>query len=472
MKAFLEPFDFDINDDSLIDRRVAMQPPHETGLNAMVPDQARVRLAQVLQRVFVPTAQIRAILRQFYWLAKGHAEKMAGMDELGFSQACYERVPERQRNDFMHVLSGLAGIGKTEILSAYSRLLNSQSVTIDVRGLPKFKVVSARTLAIPPGGRDLVALLEPLLLDCQRRRNQSEALLEARKVAHATGLALLMVDESQFLTTSDASTMAVKLLLQATQVGVPMVCVMNYSFVNLLAKRPQQECDRLLGDVMHLRPDSPESGDWLATLDGIFRVIPELVAADGALNPSHHAAAIHRYTFGIKRYAADLIISAYCHARENYRYVVTMSDVESAYKSSGRYASRRDKVEALRGLEVSGGGFAGSSRSHSDLLCVLEPHKGLSLAPTRISPEIAELAKFNGEVNQETSLESIKQRELLANTIACLNPDELEQLAEDDKKLVRPAKKDSRVVPLRRRVVTKESLAEGFSASLNPRGKT
>ena len=69
-------------------------------------------------------------------------------------------------------------------------------------------------------------------------------------------------------------------------------------------------------------------------------------------------------------------------------------------------------------------------------------------------------------------LESIKQRELLVNTIACLNPDELEQLAEDEKKLVRPAKKDSRVVPLRRRVVTKESLAEGFSASLNTRGKT
>ena len=472
MKAFLEPFVFDINDDSLIDRRVALQPPPETGLNAMVTDQARVRLAQVLPRVFVPTAQIRAILSQFYWLAKGHAEKMAGMDELGFSQACYERVPERQQNDFMHVLSGLAGIGKTEILSAYYRLLNSQSVTIDVRGLPKFKVVSARTLAIPPGGRDLVALLEPLLLDCQRGRNQSGALLEARKVAHVTGLALLMVDESQFLTTSGASTMAVRLLLQATQVCVPVVCVMNYSFVNLLAKRPQQECDRLLGDVMHLRPDSPESGDWLATLDGIFRAIPELVAADGALNPSHHAAAIHRYTFGIKRYAADLIISAYCHARENYRYVVTMSDVETAYKSSGRYASRRETVEALRALEVSGGAAARSSRLTSDLRCNLESHIGLSVAPDMASPGVAKPTEACSAVDQKPSVDSIKQAELLANTIAGLNPDEREQLSEEEKKLVRPAKKDSRVVPLRRRVVTKESLAEGFSASLNPRGKT
>ena len=64
------------------------------------------------------------------------------------------------------------------------------------------------------------------------------------------GVAMVLLDELQFLTQGDATARILKTLLLHTYLGPPLLYTANYDMVHRLLKRPQQYRDRLV----HLSP--------------------------------------------------------------------------------------------------------------------------------------------------------------------------------------------------------------------------
>ncbi|WP_141211464.1 hypothetical protein [Rhodoferax sp. TH121] len=169
-----------------------------------------------------------------------------------------------------------------------------------------------------------------------------DQLKTARKRAYRDGVALLLADEFQFLTASaSANTRITQTLLSMGYCGLPTVYVANHSLLHRLLRRPQEDRDRLLADLMILSPDTPESDDWSDTLAALIAVSPEIFR----INPKTDAPQFHRYCAGIKRAAVGLLVEGYRIARSQTndgRFTVNMEHIQSAYRSHLFFAHRID----------------------------------------------------------------------------------------------------------------------------------
>ena len=154
--------------------------------------------------------------------------------------------------------------------------------------------------------------------------------------------------------------------MKATFIGPPLFYGANFSMINKLAKRPQQERDRLLSNVLVLNPERQGSDDFCRILSDQLEVLAEMIGSENAVSAKAHAEHIHNYTYGINRKSAILLNLGARIAREKGSTILSISHVEQAYKSDA-YTSHREEVELLRKQVLE------NKMARADLWCSFAP---------------------------------------------------------------------------------------------------
>lgn len=297
--------------------------------------------------VFVPTTQVVQIINTLINVMIGHFESIY-TDNKSFVQGCYSKDVPLPEFSFPICLTGLAGVGKSALIYALMRLFPYlDDIMVDEyhppfqRSSPWFLDVNKHTKL----STMLASLLEENEGDGKKKvksrgaRHDIDSLrLRSRRKAYKTGSPLLTVDELQFLARSEnANSIASKILITLSTLGIPFIFVANYSLVHKLKRRPQEDKQRLLSKPIVLLPDEPDSKDWIETLKIYRKVSPGTFNYD----PVKDSMDIYRWTGGIKRLLNNLLIIAYRRARQ-LKKNVTITDLEWAFMSTEYSINRQD----------------------------------------------------------------------------------------------------------------------------------
>lgn len=361
INIFLKPFILPDDDDELADRmRVCPQAiprlsSYDVGEGGRIVEMA-------LKRIFTPTAQNIKLTRTICGIGRAYLTSTYS-DESSYKAKCNTEDVRPKDPGFVTALVGLGGTGKSQIIWTIERLLNSNNSTISVAGLPQYPIDSIWVLTMTTRST-LPSLLEPYVT---ARAKGNEILKQAAKRAFTNGVGIIPLNESQFVTATQAAhANAAKLVMSTTYIGPPPLIVANYSMINKLEKRPQQERDRLLSNVLALHPERHGSMAFRNILDDQLVVFGEAVAGDDAVKANDHACDIHNYTYGINRKSAILLNFAWRRSRERGSSTLTMDDVKYAYTSS-EFSSHREEVELLRKQSLE------NHEARDDLWCKFAP---------------------------------------------------------------------------------------------------
>jgi hypothetical protein len=348
--------------DEEIGRRVEKKAHCITNLGRYQIGEACKLIETRMKAIYTPTNQCVRIIRELAGIARAHIASTYS-DESDFLTKCHMTDLVPREPGFATALAGLGGTGKSQLLQAVERLLAREGDIIDVPGLPQypFEPVWIMTMV---SGKSLSALLEPFV---GSGATGSAILKPAAKRAYTNCLGLLALDESQFITTTQAGhAKAAEVVMSATYVGPPLVFGANFSMINKLEKRPQQERDRLLSHVIVLSPEKHGSEAFDSIMSSQLEVLSEAVSSDKAISVKAHAEHIHNYTYGINRKSAILLNLAWRVSREEGSDILAIEHVEKAYKSDS-YFIHREEVEILRSQAFQ------NKMARSDLWCSFAP---------------------------------------------------------------------------------------------------
>jgi len=367
--------------DEVIEARTRLTPSPLLNLNAYPAYEAANLMWNTLREVFILTPRTLKVIRRIIAEASAFSDQVYP-DEKAFKRRLYNPVVDPLP---AICLTGPAGVGKSTLLKAMSRLFDETGY-IDAGGGHNLPMRTFFYYKVYRGCRDnqiLQAFIESCLVlslkegdvveDDPKEPPQPEtvksvtrALALAQRLAARDGIAAVILDELQFLTQSTvANTAVTATLLGMTYLGPPLVFASNYDMVHRLKQRGQQDRDRLLSRHVPLLPEMlavPEDFQaWKAYL-------AECMAISGgalAFDPENDAQPLHCYTFGLRRKLLDLFRIAYRNARLQSRYTATMHDIEWAY-CSGEYCEHRVDVEELISIQL------GRPSSRKDLIFPFE----------------------------------------------------------------------------------------------------
>jgi len=350
-----------------IRRKITVLPRPFTDYQKLPPAQASLEFKARLDEMYFPGAQCVEIIAEWVGLALEHCQRHY-REPQSFLAAVYgEEVPLRAFS-FPMCLTGLAGTGKSKLLTAFERLMPPDA-TFVTNDKTTFRMESHRVLTVQAR-----ASATDILIALTGQNGNARMLTGvARKRAYRDGWAFLGVDEFQFLTQSDkANTRLVQLLMLVSYVGIPVVFVSNFSMLHKLLRRNQEDRQRLLGNVRALFPEPPSSDDWANMLEWHKRIAPDVFEFDAKAD----AGAIHQLTAGINRAENKLLELAFRYAMESGR-AVGLRELEIAYRSRD-YAVYRTDIEILSRLPFN----AALKKAHPDLWCPFD------ITPSPVSAEI------------------------------------------------------------------------------------
>ncbi len=208
-------------------------------------------------------------------------------------------------------------------------------------------------------------------------RNAAQLLIDCRRRVNRDGVSLLILEETQHISTGSGASKVTDILLTMAGIGPPMLFVSNYSLVHKLRARNNEDKQRLLSSPRIMLPDDPESSDWKRYIKECIRVSNGHLQGDlGKL-----AHEIYKATFGIKRLVVLLLKQALIEARASNRNCINTYDIEMAYRSPA-YATNKEDVEELNILELQQRG----SRRRLDLVCPFE-------IPVKLKKNVVEFAR-------------------------------------------------------------------------------
>lgn len=345
--------DDDLDGFGRIERRAS-----NLALTGASPDVDVETLKSNMREIFLCSSQIRRVIRQLLALGQSHAQTHFPSAQ-AWVAGLYSSAPWGTEVSPAVMLTGLAGVGKTQLVQALQRLLGNPVTTI-LPGHQQVPVVPAWFMTLR-NGSGLNRLVRPWLDAAthtvvehvetnshQKERkdlNLSKLLELARRVSRRDGVCLAVVDELQFITHSaQANALATSVLLQLLGIGPRLVFVSNYSLAHRLKARRQEDRQRLLAHPIQLEPERADCADWAALLSEYIALAPD----DFKFSAAQAAELVHQYTFGVKRAAVELVGGAWRRAKEarGRRALVTLDDVRSVYLSAA-FADHRKDVECL-----------------------------------------------------------------------------------------------------------------------------
>lgn len=309
------------------------------------------KLEGAWREIFVPGTRHVEILQALTEWAQGFSRSMYptwtdyNLQRNGEIKSAAELLPIR-------CLTGLAGVSKSSLMTAFERICQVDTSNQFVAGGQKLCLYPVRRIQIHAQLSPravLKSLANPVATEGRSLSDVSALHLHVRDWLLATGTAVLVVDEMQFLTTSStASTRVAQLIMLLGALGFPLVFVANYSLVNKLLRRSQEEKDRLLGYPIVLEPPEIDSALWRQVVSQYLKVSPDIFR----ISAEDSAHELHRLTAGLFRALRQLLLQAYRLSVEAGRQFVTMDDVRQAYRS-GQFSTHRRDVEDLASLPVS-----------------------------------------------------------------------------------------------------------------------
>ena len=249
-------------------------------------------------------------------------------------------------------LTGLAGVSKSSLVKAFVRMCQPDNNGNFVSEGHKLILQPIRRMGIEAQASlhgVLRQLSNPITVSSKGKLDLAESTKHVSDWLSATATCMLVVDEMQFFTqSSTASTKTSQLLMTAANLGPPLTFVANYSLVNKLMKRPQEEKDRLLASPIVLRPPLEDDDWWRDVIKEYLAVSPESFRLD----PLLHAQELHRLTAGLFRALRNLLVQAYREAIQLGKSFVTIDEVRLAYRST-TYSTQRKDIEDLISLSIS-----------------------------------------------------------------------------------------------------------------------
>ncbi|RYP57423.1 hypothetical protein DL771_011479 [Monosporascus sp. 5C6A] len=339
-------------DDSVIAAKTRIRPPAANAIAGEPPAAAEERLRIALKSVFVPTAQVRQIIKQLVGGSIGFSATRY-QDSLEYLGLVYNRNFADDFPDASAIcLTGLAGSGKSALTQAIARLLQIEEPIAVGGGHDPFLATHCINLSFrthPTVAASLRKCAYPDEESAPARARLDELTTHARWRAFRDFSVLMFADECQFITHgSTSSAKATSTLLTLLGLNVPLVYVANYSLCHTLKTRPQQDQHRLLSRPIVLQPESAGTEDWLDYLEECKRV------AGGwfQVPVPKCEREIFQMTFGLKRIVIDLICLAYRHMRQEGRSSVTIEHLRKAYLTADNL--HRSEIEALLAHMVNG----------------------------------------------------------------------------------------------------------------------
>lgn len=313
-------------------------------------------LQKGLERVFLSGTQVRKVLRQLLDLARSQAISHFSSKD-AYLTGLYKRLPWGSTTSPAICFCGLAGVGKSQILEALTRILPLPTL-LDILGHKNIPLVSAWPMTLRDG-MSLNALLKPHLKSSGSHEENDNESVEygkvtkdiklptllglARRTSWRDGVCLLWVDEFQFVSQgSQANSKATALLLQLLGIGPRLVFVANFSLAHKLKRRNQEDTQRLVAQPWILDPEICSSAEWKALIAEYKQAAPDVFT----FGVDEAESLIHQFTFGIKRLVVQLLVCAYKVARKQDKHTVGLDEIRQAYKSS-LYTSNREDVEIL-----------------------------------------------------------------------------------------------------------------------------
>ncbi|WP_235154344.1 AAA family ATPase (plasmid) [Pseudomonas nitroreducens] len=296
-------------------------------------------LSNALKKIYLPNDFSLSLIKELAAKASLHSEQLFS-SEKDYITRIYT-PPDVEVAPIC--LTGLAGVGKTQTISALRKVLPSPTDFECNHFDGKLQLIShwyasARGKA---GGRQMLA---DFVQGSERpgSRNAAKLLIECRRRANRDGVSLLLLEETQHINTGQGVSRVTDILLTLAAIGPPMLYVSNYSLLHKLLGRNSEDKQRLLSEPRIMLPDDPDSLAWKNYIVECARVSGEII--QGPLDD--FSEEIYRATCGIKRLAVQLIKQAFLEARSAGRNVVSLSDISRAFRSTA-YAANRDDVEEL-----------------------------------------------------------------------------------------------------------------------------
>jgi hypothetical protein len=385
--------------DKVLRSRIAVRVEPLKGLADIGPVEASSRLEARLKTVVVPTAQMIAVVRQLIERAKAYCDR-AYPNTVAVRTLMYGSSPApANENCQATCITGLAGVGKSVLFDAFCRVFGT-SEFVEMPGHARLELHACWRMTIR-GRAGFTQLVHPHFRD-QTEVSPSRILEGAVSEAAAQGIALILPDEFQFITSGSANTMMANLLFRLAQVGPPVIYACNYSMLHSLWRRPQQDRDRLLLNPIILHPEQLGE-DWKATVEGCLEVAEEF----SLLNNESDIRLLHDYTYGIKRSLRSILVLAYLQMRKDKQTQVTKAHLTAAYRSF-EYSAMREDVENLVQGAVT------TSLLRKDLAC---PFGSADLAPPAnnvVDHPAARIHTANATHAALLSMQTPEMRQLLA----------------------------------------------------------
>lgn len=334
--------DFELN--SVVERRA-----EPITLGAAAADKDAESFFAAASQIYLVGPQEREILCKLFDCCLAHAERHF-VDTLTYTKQLYKDKPWGSFKFPPICLTGLGGVGKSEILVALARLLDDD-IRIDVPGISNIRLQPLWSLSLGDGTA-LNAIFQPVLKATddgevktltQKIPSNSKVIAQARRKSWRSVACLMVIDEFQNITKVSASTLATDVLIKLLEIGPRLVYCANFSLIHKLAKRPQQDGHKLLVSPIVMLPDRQGSPSWMRYLTEIQKISPATFLFDCELTQK----LIHDYTFGIRRHVVQLLKVAYTLARKKQKNcTIGRVEIERAF-SSMDFTLQREEVKSL-----------------------------------------------------------------------------------------------------------------------------
>lgn len=369
---------------------ITVNPPPVAGLNLLDKFIAGEVFRTALKKIFVPTQFTLEFIQEMVGRSELYCRRMFGSNQ-SYQTNLYSEIGD----EVMPIcLTGLAGIGKSQTIAALFKVMPQPTDLCSDHFVEPVPIIShwfasARDKA---GGKQL--LMDFLDISIAKKLNQDKLLVECRKRANKLAVALVTLDEIQYMSTGDGAAKLTEVLLILAKLGLPMIYVSNYSSGHKLMGRNSEDRHRLLTNPRLMPSDAPEDAAWQEYVNECVRVSNGLL---DNIESRQLAYELWRLSFGVKRLAVQILELAYVEARSARRSGITINDLDQAYVSTA-YTASRQEVEELNLIA------AGQKSPRKDLVCPFE-------LPPQARTNVVSISAERDHRVQTTVLNSVMTKE-------------------------------------------------------------